>query len=125
MLRFGVLGAACYNYAVKAPKYFWTTLSLTSIGLPTALIQAIKGCLEDYTVDQRGDVGSLVRVEAIEIVLLAWQSCTLDLSIGRDLFASIVGLAAEKLDKVRSRAWHCLCGIYAVKNDPGTLNLGM
>lgn len=96
---------------------------LMCLDLPNALIQAIQGCLEDYTTDSRGDVGSLVRIEAIDTVLLAWESGTLNLTSGRELFARIVGLAAEKLDKVRSRAWQCLCTIYEADQDIANFGL--
>lgn len=65
--------------------------------------------LNDYTTDRRGDVGSLVRLEAIQAagIILPKNSGS-----SRDRFRDIVGclcrLAAEKLDKVRIAAWLCL-----------------
>ncbi len=76
----------------------------------TAPIAAVlKTCLNDYTTDQRGDVGSMVRVEAIDAVGVALKY---DLLRGqeamRELVARVCGLACEKLDKVRFRAWAIL-----------------
>lgn len=82
----------------------------------TAPITAVlKTCLDDYTTDERGDVGSMVRVEAIDAVGVALKY---DLLRGqetmRELVARICGLATEKLDKVRFRAWAILKDHWAV-----------
>ncbi|KGO69149.1 Tubulin-specific chaperone D, C-terminal [Penicillium expansum] len=64
--------------------------------------------LNDYTTDRRGDIGSLIRVEAIQAVgvLLQRQS---DAASRSPLIQNLVGclcrLACEKLDKVRLQAW--------------------
>ena len=89
------------------------------------LVHAFKSCLEDYTTDQRGDVGSLVRIEAIDMVLLAWQSGTLNMNMGQEIYAKVIGLAAAKLNKVRLRAWRCLCGIFDCGGELRDLILGM
>lgn len=65
--------------------------------------------LQDYTTDQRGDVGSLVRVEGITVVHTAWKHGLLtDSAAHRNVIGLVCGLAVEKLDKVRHRAWVCL-----------------
>ncbi|MCJ1404523.1 hypothetical protein MMC11_007749 [Xylographa trunciseda] len=69
----------------------------------------VLNCLQDYTVDQRGDIGSLVRFEAIEAVHTCHKYGMLDATTQRkELIARICCLAAEKLDKLRFRAWQCL-----------------
>lgn len=74
-------------------------------------------CLEDYTTDHRGDVGSLVRVEAINVFHVFSQVMRPRnvvsegdqiLLKSNKIFAMICGLAAEKLDKVRLQAWKSL-----------------
>lgn len=67
--------------------------------------------LDDYTTDRRGDVGSLIRVEAIDgvdsIINLKITS-GIQTPYLNNLIASVARLAAEKLDKVRFKAWKCL-----------------
>lgn len=65
-------------------------------------------CLQDYTIDQRGDIGSLVRMEAIDAVTMILRKKLLNVEEEQKLIARICGLAVEKLDKVRYRAWGCL-----------------
>ena len=72
------------------------------------LLKALELCLADHTVDRRGDVGSLVRIEAIEAVATVVRKGLLGLRDREKLAARICGLAVEKLDKVRWRAWNCL-----------------
>ncbi|OXV05400.1 hypothetical protein Egran_06832 [Elaphomyces granulatus] len=66
--------------------------------------------LDDYTTDRRGDIGSLIRIEAIQavhtILEKSYSSC--QLRSMHDLVACLCRLAAEKLDKVRFQAWLCL-----------------
>ena len=78
-----------------------------------SLIERLSHCLDDYTTDQRGDVGSLLRLEAVittDFLLshhtsLPQNSCEL-------LLSKICRLSVEKLDKVRNRAWSCLQNHY-------------
>ena len=78
------------------------------------IASALQTCLEDYTTDQRGDIGSLLRLQAIEAVHVAWHSASLKdrQDEAQNLIALVCVLAAEKLDKVRCRAWNCLSEIY-------------
>ena len=79
----------------------------------TQITQAIAASLQDYTNDQRGDVGSLVRIEAIKTVHAAWRYGLLNgKDEHRDLLALLCGLAVEKLDKVRNSAWFCLSDVW-------------
>ncbi|EFR03202.1 tubulin-folding cofactor D [Nannizzia gypsea CBS 118893] len=66
--------------------------------------------LNDYTTDNRGDVGSLIRTEAINgvhMILETRMRGPTDLSDIHGLMRHIIRLAAEKLDKVRFKAWKC------------------
>lgn len=73
------------------------------------IAEILLSCLNDYTTDRRGDIGSLVRLEAIDAIGVALSHNLLsDLEPRRSLLARICGLAVEKLDKVRFRAWTCL-----------------
>ena len=68
---------------------------------------ALHIALNDYTITERGDVGSLVRLEALETVRLGWLSgalATNDTEPSQQLYANVLRLSLEKLDKVRSRA---------------------
>ena len=90
----------------------------------TAKLQhALKSCLNDYTINERGDVGSFVRIEAIEGVATVLRKSLLGLRDRQELAAKICGLAVEKLDKVRWRAWNCLqsnWGIFGLGPRPST-----
>ncbi|SLM39571.1 Tubulin-specific chaperone D, C-terminal [Lasallia pustulata] len=80
-----------------------------SAGVLRLEAETLAASLTDYTADKRGDIGSLVRVEAIDAVGVSWTYGLLnDEEIKRGLIAVVCGLAAEKLDKVRFRAWTCL-----------------
>lgn len=88
---------------------------LTLPVMTTPIANTLLTSLKDYTADQRGDVGSLVRVEAIDAVGVSWANGLLnDEETERKLLALVCGLAAEKLDKVRIRAWRCLQSCWKV-----------
>ncbi|KAK3996145.1 putative tubulin-specific chaperone D [Cladorrhinum sp. PSN332] len=59
--------------------------------------------LDDYTTNARGDVGSLVRLQAIRATTALWQEES-SVSLITPLFLPILRLAAEKLDRVRTEA---------------------
>ncbi|KAL1967896.1 hypothetical protein VTN77DRAFT_2313 [Rasamsonia byssochlamydoides] len=66
--------------------------------------------LNDYTTDRRGDIGSFIRIEAVQAVeiILDKQRDGSRLAYVQDLIGCLCRLAAEKLDKVRFQAWACL-----------------
>lgn len=86
------------------------------VNLP-ALQSALFAGLNDYTNDQRGDIGSLLRLSSLDAVEVF---CALrsprdvlhneaeQINLVTHLSPTIVRLAAEKLNKVRHRAWRCL-----------------
>lgn len=65
--------------------------------------------LDDYTTDQRGDIGMIIRLAAIDAVSAKCESTSdADKGFLYDLMPRVVRLAAEKMDKVRFAAWCCL-----------------
>ena len=85
------------------------------------LSQALHACLNDYTIDRRGDIGSLIRLEAIDATAVVLKKDLLSISERRAMAARICGLAVEKLDKIRFRAWSCLqanWGIFGLAAEP-------
>ena len=90
--------------------------------------KAINAGLNDYTITERGDVGSLVRIQALETLRSAWSRKVnlLYQKVGAGgpdqenllssvLYGSAVRLSLEKLDKVRDRANDCLWSRYQPK----------
>jgi len=74
------------------------------------LCSAVNPGLDDYTITERGDVGSLVRLQAIDVVNEIWRLPTLILSESQDITirAKVLRLSLEKLDRVRMVAFNCL-----------------
>ncbi|KAL9580899.1 MAG: hypothetical protein Q9203_006120 [Teloschistes exilis] len=71
------------------------------------LAKSLSDSLEDYTVDSRGDVGSHVRIAALEVFgkLQAYNAFPPDF---KDvLLGQVSGLRLEKLDRVRAQANRC------------------
>lgn len=68
--------------------------------------------LDDYTIDQRGDVGSLLRLQSLSTVDLFRNRCHAfddqEDSVVMMVMSQVVKLAAERLNSVRFRAWTCL-----------------
>jgi len=72
---------------------------------------ALHVALNDYTITERGDVGSLVRLEALNTVRVAWKCSILDdeeSEWGHRIYADVIRLSLEKLDKMRVTAAHVL-----------------
>ena len=80
-------------------------------GAADAIVDHFIDFLNDYTTDRRGDIGSFVRVEALQGAKVILQTDH-DLVAGSDRAQRLVGcmsrLAMEKLDRVRFQAWICL-----------------
>lgn len=76
--------------------------------------------LNDYTINERGDVGSLVRVEAISALETLYTSNfeAVDSLEAQACYWATVRLSLEKLDKIRMVAAHCL---WAGKRYPDAL----
>ncbi|KAL9638425.1 MAG: hypothetical protein Q9164_001558 [Protoblastenia rupestris] len=83
--------------------------------IPEGVVPALQACLDDYTIDHRGDVGSQVRIAAIDAAGVALRNQLVQSSISREhMVARICSLAAEKLDKVRLEASQCLQASWSV-----------
>jgi len=71
-------------------------------------VDIIADGLDDYTTNARGDVGSLVRIEAVQTTGSIWEAIQskpgTELDIFNRLFGKVLRLAVEKLDKVRAEA---------------------
>jgi len=76
------------------------------------LCLAVEAGLDDYTITERGDVGSLVRLQAINVVTELWSSSIPVLGENQDtsIRAKVLRLSLEKLDRVRLSAFQCLQG---------------
>jgi hypothetical protein len=74
------------------------------------IVDLYVGFLTDYTTDRRGDIGSFIRIEAIQAVQAIFEKRLDDSQQGHTerLLRCLCRLAAEKLDKVRFQAWTCL-----------------
>ncbi|KAF2239861.1 hypothetical protein EV356DRAFT_571952 [Viridothelium virens] len=102
----------------RRSKGAWRTAEPTR-GLPRGelgqnIIQAILLGLDDYTINERGDVGSLVRMQALETL----EKLPQDLGSQPDyekVYESICAasrrLSVEKLDKVRLKASHVFTAV--------------
>ena len=68
-------------------------------------------------------MGSLIRLEAIDATAVILRKGLLSVRERQGLAARICGLAVEKLDKVRFRAWNCLqanWGVFGLDAKPQT-----
>ena len=82
-------------------------LSISQIDLEPVLTTA----LTDHTIDQRGDVGSNLRLEgvrAVDIIITLNQESKAPTSQPNRPMQEVAKQAAEKLDKIRFQAWLCL-----------------
>ncbi|QIW99073.1 hypothetical protein AMS68_004591 [Peltaster fructicola] len=73
------------------------------------LVNMIINGFRDFTIDQRGDVGSLVRLEALKCArtLCTAKEFEQHQAILADLHAGIARLSLEKLNRVRASAAQC------------------
>lgn len=74
-----------------------------------AMLDAVHRGLNDFTIDERGDIGSLVRLQGIACVdtMTGILSFAQDEERSQTLQADILRLALEKLDRVRLQAARC------------------
>ena len=98
----------CSHLEVQFLTPSFSIREMTNLVVNSRVVKATRTCLQDYTINQHGDVGSLVRMEAIDAVAALLRIPLVNVSDRRDLVALVCGLAVEKLDKVRMRAWYCL-----------------
>jgi tubulin-specific chaperone D len=99
-----VIAMSCLGRALRA-------MSERSAGqLDDATVtRALLHGLNDYTNDQRGDIGSLLRLESLDVAEVVTKFRVQEAEIlMAAVTPSIVRLAAERLNKVRHRASSCL-----------------
>lgn len=86
------------------------------------LLQSLQDCLGDYSTDQRGDVGSWVRVVSMECLQTLIQLVSrLDSSTDGDpylaqqmigsLMSSLLKQSVERIDRVRECAGGVICAL--------------
>ncbi len=87
-----------------------TLLTMVIVAMDTIATSVID-FLNDYTTDRRGDIGSLIRVEAVQaasILLKPGSRLSSSSPVVRSVVGCLCRLSSEKLDKVRLQAWICL-----------------
>lgn len=75
------------------------------------ILEGLLVSLNDYTITERGDVGSLVRIEALDALKALYDSkkpAKYDPELVQKCHSAVLRLALEKLDKVRLEAAKCL-----------------
>ena len=81
-------------------------------GIPVikSILETLIINLNDYTINERGDVGSLVRLEAISALEILYASSfnAVESIEAQACYWATMRLSLEKLDKVRLVAAHCL-----------------
>ncbi|KAH0385133.1 cell morphogenesis protein-like protein, partial [Aureobasidium melanogenum] len=105
----------------SAPLTEWRIVGLQAVDLMIqadtidadilpGVLSALDAGLNDYTITERGDVGSLVRTQAIQCVQRMWKSTQTQIDAGsrRLLEGNIIRLSLEKMDRVRLQAARCL-----------------
>jgi hypothetical protein len=71
--------------------------------------------MSDYSNDQRGDVGNLLRLQSLETVEIFARKVASERRYNLwidGLLSHVVKLAGERLTKVRHRAWNCLQAVW-------------
>lgn len=101
-----IIGADALQYSVRHAVR--SSLKKESVQLRT-ICDAIQRALNDYTIDERGDIGSLVRIRAISCVSAIFETGLLDgiPDLKDQLADEICRLSLEKLDRVRLQAAEC------------------
>ena len=88
-------------------------------------MSVVEASLDDYTIDSRGDIGSLARLAAIEAVvaILGTRPTNSDIRpivLDQGLISRVARLAVERVDRVRIRAANCLRQALITIDDPLT-----
>ncbi|KAL1855438.1 hypothetical protein Plec18170_004158 [Paecilomyces lecythidis] len=81
---------------------------LPEIDITDQIVEHFVRFLNDYTTDRRGDVGSFIRVEAIQAADIIFERLPgheIRPAYVERLVGCLCRLSAEKLDKVRLQAW--------------------
>jgi len=78
-------------------------------GLANRAWSVLTACLDDYTVDSRGDVGSWARIAACESLQPIFKHISPEHI--RHTIGKLLRLSVEKLDRVRNAAGQSLCSL--------------
>jgi tubulin-specific chaperone D len=70
-------------------------------------------CLDDYSIDSRGDVGSWIRMSACESLVPLYPNIKEDIRV---TIGKLLRLSVERMDRVRSVAGRTLCVIIPSSN---------
>lgn len=84
-------------------------------------VDIISEGLDDYTTNARGDVGSLVRIEAVKVAGAIWKDRInawgdSETAIFNALFGKVLRLSSEKLDRVRAEAQRSIGYLISPRN---------
>lgn len=93
--------------ALRALIVLVGTSKRLEMNVEAQVLAALHIALNDYTITERGDVGSLVRTQALECVGVGWAAGTLHIDgaeAHHKVFCDLLRLSLEKLDKIRSVA---------------------
>jgi tubulin-specific chaperone D len=66
--------------------------------LASRVWSTLTNCLDDYTVDSRGDVGSWIRIAACDSLVPVYKYVTLDVKMA---IGKLLRLSVERMDRVR------------------------
>jgi hypothetical protein len=69
------------------------------------ILEGVLAGLRDHTITERGDVGSKVRIAALNTLRVLLHRLTLPKHVEISLAVTAIPLALEKLDRVREAAW--------------------
>lgn len=84
------------------------------------IFTALHIALNDYTITERGDVGSLVRTQALETVGTGWATSSLRVEgseLHQQVHADVLRLSLEKLDKIRGVAARTLRARHSLQRE--------
>ncbi|KAH8820117.1 tubulin folding cofactor D C terminal-domain-containing protein [Xylogone sp. PMI_703] len=106
-------------------------LSCISRRVPEARLDTISDMiiagLDDYTTDSRGDVGSIVRIEAVKAAAQIWQPVKdmneMKKAFFNKVFGKVLRLATEKLDKVRIEGQQAVASVCRENPESSTFAL--
>ncbi|KAI9728203.1 MAG: hypothetical protein M1828_004664 [Chrysothrix sp. TS-e1954] len=95
---------ACRSLGILAESVASASIQVSST-LESCILTSVSASLQDYTTNERGDVGSLLRLASLEVIDTCWlHSATADSPLDQECRCAVYQLAVEKLDKVRLRA---------------------
>ena len=100
-----IVGVKAIQLAVEAFK----SSEFIEQRIAETIINAVHRSLNDYTIDERGDIGSLVRLQAVSCTssILASDAFRQEFGPMQVLQADMYRLSLEKLDRVRLEAAQC------------------